>query len=42
MSKNKTFQIMEFQNWWRGWSGGDRVDRSSLDVQGNQAIKLTR
>ena len=33
---------MEFQNWWRGWSGGDRVDRSSLDVQGNQAIKLTR
>ena len=42
MSKNKTSQIMEFQNWWRGWSGGDRVDRSSLDVQGNQAIKLTR
>ena len=36
------FKVMEFQNWWKGWSGGDRVDRSSLDVGGHRAIKLTR
>ena len=35
-------QVMEFQNWWKGWSGGDRVDRSSIQIYGSRAISLSR
>lgn len=33
---------MEFQNWWKGWSGGDRVDRSNIQIHGSRAISLSR
>jgi hypothetical protein len=39
---NNTETVMEFQNWWKGWTGGARVDRSNLDVGGSQAITITR
>ena len=31
---------MSYRNFWKGWTGGDRIDRASL--QSNQAIKLSR
>lgn len=35
-----TDKIMDYRNFWKGWSGGDRVDRASLKY--SKAIKLSR
>ena len=35
-----TEKVMSYRNFWKGWTGGDRIDRARL--QGNQGIKLSR
>ena len=24
-------KVMEYRNFWKGWTGGDRIDRSNID-----------
>ena len=35
-----TEKVMNYRNFWKGWTGGDRIDRATL--HSNQGIKLSR
>jgi len=35
-----TDKVMDYRNFWKGWSGGDRLDRATLKY--SKAIKLSR